>query len=159
MSWTKRQFIDAAYEEIGMASYTFDLEPEQYQGALRTFDAMMAEWNAKGIRIGYPIPSTPDGSDLDEVTTVPDSANQAIITNLALRLCPKHGKTPNSFTMISAKSAFNVLLSIACLPDEMRLPSMPAGAGNKPIPLNRSVFLDAPADLIEVGPDHLLTLE
>jgi len=159
VGFSKRQFVDAGYEEIGMASYTFDLEPEQLQGALRTLDAMMAEWNAKGIRLGYPIPSTPDEASLTEATGVPDSANQAIITNLGLRLCPKHGKTPSPMTQITAKAAYNTLLSIACLPDEMRFPSMPAGAGNKPIPLNRPVFLDGPSDVLAVGPDHTLTLE
>jgi len=159
MGYSKREFIDAGYEEIGMASYTFDLEPEQYQGALRTLDAMMAEWNAKGIRLGYPIPSTPDGGDLTEASTVPDSANQAIITNLAIRLAPKHGKTVSIETKVAAKSAYNALLSIACLPNEMQLPAMPAGAGNKPIPMNREAFLPAPTPSIEVGPDHILTLE
>jgi hypothetical protein len=54
MGYTKRQFISAAFEEIGLASYVFDLQPEQLQSALRRLDAMMADWNAKGIRLGYP---------------------------------------------------------------------------------------------------------
>ena len=57
MSWTKRQFINAALEEIGLASYVFDIQPEELESALRRLDAMMADWNAKGIRIGYPLSS------------------------------------------------------------------------------------------------------
>ena len=30
MSWTKRQFISAAFEEIGLANYIFDIETEGY---------------------------------------------------------------------------------------------------------------------------------
>ena len=58
MGYKKRQFISAAFEEIGLASYVFDLQPEQLQSALRRLDAMMADWNAKGIRLGYPAPRT-----------------------------------------------------------------------------------------------------
>ena len=31
MGWTKRQFIEQAFDEIGLASYAFDLGPEQMQ--------------------------------------------------------------------------------------------------------------------------------
>ena len=40
MGWTKRQFVTQAFEEIGLASYVFDLTPEQLQSALRRLDAM-----------------------------------------------------------------------------------------------------------------------
>ena len=56
MGWTKRQFIEQAFEEIGLAAYVFDLTPEQLQSALRRLDAMMAGWNTNGIRIGWPMP-------------------------------------------------------------------------------------------------------
>ena len=35
MGYSKRQFVAAAFEEIGLASYVFDLQPEQLQSALR----------------------------------------------------------------------------------------------------------------------------
>jgi hypothetical protein len=59
MSYTKRQFVDAAFEEIGLASYVFDLTTEELLPRLvRRLDAMMAQWNAKGIRLGYPLPTS-----------------------------------------------------------------------------------------------------
>ena len=82
MGWTKRQFVTQAFEEIGLASYVFDLTPEQLQSALRRLDTMIAAWNALGIRLGYPLPSSPQDSDLDEPTLVPDWANEAIITSI-----------------------------------------------------------------------------
>ena len=51
MGYTKRQIIEAACEEIGLANYAFDMQPEQLQAMMRRLDAMMAEWNAKGIRL------------------------------------------------------------------------------------------------------------
>jgi len=64
MSWTKRQFITQAFEEIGLAAYVFDLTAEQLDSALRRMDSMVAGWNANGVRIGYPLPGSPEDSDL-----------------------------------------------------------------------------------------------
>ena len=43
MGYTKRQFILAAFEEIGLAAYTFDLQPDQLESARRRLDAMIAD--------------------------------------------------------------------------------------------------------------------
>lgn len=153
MGWTKRQFVTQAFEEIGLAAYVFDLTPEQLQSALRRLDAMMAGWNALGIRLGYPIPSNPNGSDLDEDSGVPDSANEAIYTNLALKIAPGFGKTPSTDTKAAAKAGYDLLLSRAAMPAEQQLPgSMPSGAGNKQYGPDRP-FVNRPVDPIAAGPD------
>lgn len=132
MSWTKRQFVMQAFEEIGYSSYIFDLEPEQLQSALRRLDSMMGTWNGKGIRVGYPLPSSPELSELDTETEVQDSANEAIYLNLAIRIAPTVGKTVSPETKKSAKAAYNQLLALMTKPTEMRLPTtLPSGAGNK----------------------------
>lgn len=158
MGYTKREFITAAFEEVGLASYIFDLQPEQVQSALRKLDAMMATWNAKGIRLGYPLVSSPDDSDLDDDSNVPDSANEAVIFNLGIRLAPSFGKSVAIETRINAKLAYDALLSIACFPVEMQLPSgMPAGAGNRIF--TDSKFLYGPDDAVQVGNDSLLDFD
>jgi hypothetical protein len=141
MGYTKRQFISASFEEIGLASYVFDLQPEQLESALRRLDAMMADWNAKGIRFGYPLPSSPQDSSLDEETLVPDSAYEAIICSLGIRLAPMFGKT----VMPDTKATF---------PLEQQLPAtMPAGAGNKPWRVYDNPFIRPPANPVTAGPD------
>lgn len=156
MSWTKRQFVEQAYEEIGYAGYVFDLEPEQLESAMRRMDAMLATWNAKGIRIGYPLPSSPQNSDLDDETNVPDSANEAIYINLAMRLSPPVGKTISAETRMVAKDSFNTLLMLAAVPPEMQLPNtMPAGSGNKPWRYD-DAFLKDPADPLLAGGDGVI---
>ena len=157
MSWTKRQFIEQAYGEIGLADYIFDLEPEQLQNALRKLDMMMAQWNSKGIRLGYPMPSSPKDSDLDSDTGVTDDANEAIALNLAIRLAPGHGKAVSVETKAFAKEAYMTLLSKSTFPIEMQYPaSLPYGAGNKQID-NR--FFPGPEDSLNVGPDGELEFE
>lgn len=154
MGWTKRQFVTQAFEEIGLAAYVFDLTPEQLQSALRRLDSMMASWNAKGIRLGYPIPSNPTDSDLDEQTNVPDSANEAIYTNLGVRLAPSFGKTVSPDAKGIAKTTYDTLMSRAALPPEQQLPgTMPSGAGNKPWRTYDDPFLRKPVDPVLAGQD------
>jgi hypothetical protein len=154
MGWTKRQFVAQAFEEIGLASYAFDMTPEQFQSALRRLDAMIAAWNALGIRLGYPLPSNPQDSDLDEQTSVPDSSVEAIYTNLAIKLAPSFGKQVMPDTKATAKESYNTLLSIAALPHQQQLPgTMPAGAGNKPWRMYDDPFLRRPVYPVLAGQD------
>lgn len=153
MGWTKRQFVEQAFEEIGLAAYTFDLSPAQLESAMRRMDTMMETWNAKGIRLGYPIPSSPENSDLDQETNVPDSANEAIYLNLGIRLAPGYGKTVSPDTKVSARSAYEAILSKAAMPAEQQLPStLPAGAGNKPWRYDNP-YLQDPVDPLLAGED------
>lgn len=147
--WTKRDFVVAGFGEIGLASYVFDLTPEQLQAALTRLDAMMATWNGQGIRLGYPLPSTPGNSSLDEVTAVPDACHETVFQNLAIRLAPGYGKTVSPDTKISAKAGYNAMLTQALgEPLQKQMPGdMPAGAGNKPWRNTGQPFLNPPTDL------------
>lgn len=153
MGYTKRQYIEAAFEEIGMANYVFDLQPEMLESALKRLDSMMAEWNAKGLRLGYPLPSSPQTSSLDEESNSPDSAWEAVITNLAIRIAPGYGKAVLPDTKATAKSAYNTLLQRAAFPLEQQLPqTMPIGEGNKPWRWD-DPYMPQPADPVDAGPD------
>jgi hypothetical protein len=115
---------------------------------------MMADWNGKGIRLGYPLPGSPQDSELDEPTLVPDSANQAILTNLAIRLAPSYGKMLMPETKAVAKDSYNTLLQRATAPIPQQLPAtMPSGAGNKPWRVYDNPFLRPPVDPVDAGPD------
>lgn len=156
MSFTKRQFIDDAYGELGMASYIFDLEPETIQRALRRLDSMMADWNGRGIRLGYPISGSPADSDLDELTSVPDRANKAVILNLAIELAPGHGKTVSPQTLAAAKRALDTVMAWSAMPPEVQLTNIPRGAGAKN---TTSPFFPGPTDPLTAGPDSELEFQ
>lgn len=160
MSWTKRQYVVQAFRKAGLAAYVFDLTPDQLQSALVDLDSMMATWNAKGIRIGYPLPSSQASSDLDDETNVPDSANEAIYTNLSLKIAPDFGKVVMPEVKMAAKMAYDNLLSLANFPMEMQLPgTMPAGAGNKPWRNTDDPFLNAPVDPLLAGEDSAISFD
>jgi len=154
MGYSKRQFIEAALAEIGLASYAFDLQPEQLEAARQRLDAMMADWNGKGIRLGYPIPVSPQDGSIDEQTNVPDSAYEAIICSLAIRLAPSYGKQVMNETKATAKQGYDTLMQRATFPLEQQFPNtMPSGAGNKPWRVYDNPFLRPPVSPVEAGPD------
>lgn len=110
MPWSKRDICAEAFAEIGKGSYTFDMQPEEYQMALRRLDTMMATWGATAnIRIGY-VGGIGFG-DIGEETEVPDWAVEAMYLNLAIRLAPTYGKTVSPETKISAKTALDSIMN------------------------------------------------
>lgn len=158
MSWSKRQIISQAFDGIGLAGFDYDIAPEQFHSALRQLDAMVAMWNAKGIRIGYPLPSSPETSDLDSDSNIPDSAIEAVYTNLQLRLAPTYGKAVPIELKSTALQGFNALLRSSSITMEMQLPNtMPLGAGNKGFRYNREFATTTKS--LDVGGDSELIYE
>ena len=159
MGYTRRQYIYGCFEELGMADYVFDLQPEQLQGAARRLDSMLLDWNARGIRLGPNVSATVEVSDLDTDMGVPDRANEAIITNLAMKIAPSYGKQVQAGTVMSAKNALNTLYAIAAAPPTMRLPrTLPAGAGNKPWAWWGGAYVVPEPPAIDAGNDGELEL-
>jgi len=140
--YTKRQVIEQAFEEIGLASYIFDLTAEQLQSALRRLDLMVASWQAMNIQIGYPLPSTPGTSNIDEEIQTSTTNNEALVLNLAVRLAPSYGKSVSPDTKITAKNLYNQLLIEAAMPYEQQfVKTLPLGAGYK---RTDQVFVNTP---------------
>ena len=156
MPWTKRQFIEASLTEIGLADYVFNLTANDLQTALRRLDSMMADWYERGILLGYPLPPSPTESDLDENTGVPDRANEAIITNLAVKLAPSYGKQVSPQTLTAAREALNTIFVRAARPGVMQYPNQtPAGAGNKYWGMFWGPFLRPPQDALSEAGNEL----
>lgn len=130
MSYTKGELASMALEEIGIAEYEFDISPEQRQSVIRRLDAMIADWNTRGILLSYPI-SKEENSSPDDDSNIPDWSWEAVATNLAIRIAPSYGKQVSMETKVIAKNGYNTLVGDAAKPKEMQLPSMPKGAGYK----------------------------
>lgn len=159
MTWTKRQLVNSAFESIGMAGYVFDLQPEQVESATRVMDGMLAAWNARGIRIGYPIPASPEDTSIDDESGISDDANEAVVYNLGIRLAAAFGKPVSTETKMTAKMAYDALLSRAVIPIEQHFPdTLPLGAGNKTYRTPRQVFVTPATDPLDAGPDGPLDL-
>lgn len=153
MSYTKRELVEGAMAELGLASYSFDLMPEQLELALRRLDSMLAEWNGRGLRLSYPIPDGTSDSDAASDSVVPDHAWEAIVTNLAVRIGPSYGKQVSPQTLTTARHSLNTVMAKAAMPGEMQMTDLPTGAGNKQLD---QPFMDGPEDALVAGPDSAL---
>lgn len=143
--WTKRQLVNEAYSELALQGYEFDTSPEEVQTALRRLDTMMATWEGKGIQVGYAFPASPDDSNPDTPSGLPDGAVEAVYLNLAIRLAPGNGKPIGMDTKKSAADGYATLLRAAAMPPQQPLPNtMPRGAGNKPWRTLTSPFYPRP---------------
>jgi len=130
--WTKKQIIEQAFEEIGLASYVFDITADQLESALRRLDLMVASWQARNIQIGYPLPASPGNSNIDEQIQTSLNNNEALVLNLAVRLAPAYGKSVSPDTKATAKLLYDQLLIEAAMPYEQQfVRTLPLGAGYK----------------------------
>lgn len=161
MSWTKREILADVFGELALAGYTFDINPEELQAALRKLDLMMATWSAQGINIGYAFGLTPSGTDLDQDSGLPLFAVEAVVQGAAIRLAASKGKAVASSSKAVAKAAWDamVLVLAQSQAQEQQLPSTtPIGAGNKPFRQSSGPFMPLPdEDAIGVGGDGGLT--
>lgn len=154
MAYEKRYFVLTAFEEIGMASYAFDLQPDQLQAALNRLDGMMAMWDQDGIRLGYPIPNGPDDSSLDDEFDPPYYAVAPIWQNLAIAIAPSFGKSVSAETKLAASNGYSLLAQVSVQPVEMRYPSsMPSGAGNKYWRNQNNPFINQQKEPLLAGTD------
>lgn len=159
MSWTKRQFVVAAFEELGLSDANYNLQDAQLNLALKRLDGMMATWNSKGLRLSYPLSSSPDESNLDTDTTVPDKANEAIYLNLAIKIASSFGKMVSQELKVNARQAYKDLLSSNAYPlSERQLNNVPVGAGAKVRQGYNSQFITPEDPYLEVGSDGDLDL-
>jgi hypothetical protein len=132
MSWSKRELVTEAFSELALAGFVFDLAPEELQAGLKRLDNVVATLEGRGVRLGYPLHSTPGGSDLDEDSNLPAYAVAPIYQMTALALCATFGKVPTPTLKAQAADGLNVLLSKAAMPAEQQFrDGMPFGAGNK----------------------------
>lgn len=159
MGWSKRQFIEQAYGLIGYSSYAFDMEPEQFESARRLLDSMMASWNDKGVRLRYPLAVEADASSIEEDTGVPDRANEAIYTNLAVRLGPTIGKSASMDIKILANQLYKQLIcSTTHIIPRKPAAGMPLGAGNKTARHGHTFTQEPINEAINVGDDGPLEI-
>lgn len=125
----KRDIIELAFDDCGLAGYEFDRTPEEQTMALRKLNALMMEhpW----AQLGYSQPAYGVGV-VEEPSGLPDNAINTVAMYLALRIVPGMGGTlsPEQRAAMS-RSLLNLQSEYASIPT-MGLPRNTAvGAGNR----------------------------
>ncbi|BAO04672.1 head-tail adaptor Ad3 [Ralstonia phage Firinga] len=151
---TKGDLVNAAYEEIALAGYVFDLTPEERTGALMRLERLAAGWDARGIRVGYNLLGAL--ATLNDPAGIPDWAEEAFYTNLARRIAAPLGKQLHVDTVRAAADGYRTLcLVIGQSIPQMQMPRhMPIGTGNRRNTKNQQFF--APVDRVTTTRDALL---
>ena len=135
MSWTKRQLIADAFGELALASYDWDITPEEELAALRRLNAMLATWSMQGLHLGYHQNASATVADLDEPSGLALYAVEAVVQHLAIRIAASKGKTLPTSTKTAAKTAWDALLSKVAseqVGQQQLASGTPRGAGRKP---------------------------
>lgn len=130
MTQTKRKIIEQAYSEIGYASYSFDLQPEQFESALVELNTMLAEW----LLWGYDLSYNSATDELNDESGIADGYIPAVYSNLAIRIAPELGRVPLPGTMVKAKRGLALIrASLGAVPARVADRSaVPSGVGNYP---------------------------
>lgn len=83
---TAAHIISRALRIMGVLDPTEAPAAEDFQTALAAFNAMMARWEANGLALGWAPVSAPGNE-----TGLPAEAEDAVVSNLAMRLGPEYG--------------------------------------------------------------------
>lgn len=130
---TKKAILDMAFERASLAGYTFDATPEERASWLRNLDALMADLETEGVRIGYNFPKVFGEGDENDAAGIPDSALRAVASALAQESAPGIGKTMSREARANfARSMAQLLAATAVIPGRILPRHTPRGAGAKP---------------------------
>lgn len=126
----KSTLIDMAFDDCGIAGYSFEKTAEEYTSALRKLNAMMWEWPFD--QLGYIQPPAGDGNPSD-ASGVSNRDSQVIATMLAERIAPGIGKTLSPEQRAARKRSFAQLCSrVSVLPTVKLQPQTVRGSGYDP---------------------------
>lgn len=130
--FTKGDLVSMALEELGIASYVFDVDAGENVSALRKLDAMMAEFQGSCPTLTYSQPATSGTSTAADASGIDEAIVNAVVANLAVRLAPSYGKSPATETRRAAADGRGRILSIYAKRVEYDLPpSFPRGAARR----------------------------
>lgn len=133
MSWTKRQFIERAFAEIGLGKRSYTITPEDFEDALAVFDSMVLNWQARfGFGVGWPVSDNPDDNNIDQDTSVPLPLTQCVWANGAKAIANGLGRTVMPDTNDAAKGGYENMVAFFNKPKGKPLPKgIPYGGGNR----------------------------
>lgn len=111
----KRDIIEVAFDDCGLAGYEFDRTPEEQTMALRKLNALMLEWPWN--RLGYVQPTYGVGQ-AEEPSGLDDKHVNTVAQYLALRIAPGIGVTlaPEQRATL-ARSFATLQAEVATVPD------------------------------------------
>lgn len=129
MSITKGELVIRALKMLGVVDSITSPDPAEIADGLETLDAMVAEWENHGIRLGYQL--TSDGVPVDpgDESGLADKHVMGVAANLAVNMAPLIGREAQPTIRSRAKLFYEGLLSVELIQRQSD-PMMPTGTGN-----------------------------
>ena len=155
MAITKRQIVEAAYEEIAMAGWVYDLDPAELSFALRRLEMMMAMWaETYLVDIGYNVTTNPADARVTDEAGIVAGHMLALSMNLAVEIARAKGKRMNPATVAAAVDGLNrVLGTVPVLPRAMPA-DLPLGAGYRSV--SGQEYFTGDTSAVGLDPDVLV---
>lgn len=126
----KRDIIELAFDDAGLAGYEFDRTPEEQSMALRKLNAMMLEhpWSL----LTYNQPDYGAGL-VEEPSGLPDKAVNTVAQYLARRIVPGMGGTLSQDALATLARSLMIMQAETATVPVMGLPARTvAGSGHRP---------------------------
>lgn len=136
MSRTKGDLVLKALRKAGLYSNATltDADPQAIQDAIQDLEDMMAQWEAKGIKLGYLFADAENAVEPmpDDDSGIASWANDGVSLKLAIQICMDNVIQPSDALLTAADSAYQVLcIALTTIPSLERRNDMPRGAGNR----------------------------
>ena len=122
---------------IQVINPTQQVSASDMQTGIEVLNSMLTRWEADGVTLGWAPSIVPDGE-----LSVPDEAIEAVVYNLALRLCPEYGVEPMPVVVAGAQ------VGMAALERDIRAQSPIINYSSGPAPANYAtnynILIDGP---------------
>lgn len=134
----KGELIDSAFATCGLASSEYEIAPEETILALVRLNAMMAQWEADGLVLGYNHPDYLEGNAAER-SGIASANEDAVVGMLALRIAPHIGKQIAPEIRADIDRAYRSMLNrYATIPTMVMPRHTPRGTGSR----RRTLFIN-----------------
>lgn len=131
MATTKSDIVASALNKLAVTGFDYEIDPEELKAGVVALEYLMADWDARGIKIGYRFAADPETANISDPCGLPDIGYRAVVYQLAIDLADTYGKQVTQSIAAGANSAMTSLLSAIQFIPEMQYPNrMPRGSGN-----------------------------
>ena len=129
---TKSDLVTSALNKLAVNGFDYEIDPEEVKTGVTALEYLMADWDARGIKIGYNFAADPETADITEQSGLPDIAFRAATYSLAIDLADTYGKAVSASVSAGASSGMTSLLNATQYVPVVQYPNrMPTGSGNR----------------------------
>lgn len=131
MAKTKSDIVASALNKLAVTGFDYEIDPEELKAGVVALESLMADWDARGIKIGYAFAADPETANISDPCGLPDIAFRAVTYHLAIDLADSYGKQVSQSIAAGANSAMTSLMSATqYIPQVQYSSRMPRGSGN-----------------------------